>query len=700
MGRGPRHFYRNSEAAVADDALRTALSRATAKFVEARAEAIAAFPGFAAAREEGARIRRETLDNLDRHLSRFIAEASRRGAAVHVARDAAEARDIAARIAREEGVRLAVKSKSMAAEEVGLTYGLQAAGIEVVESDIGEFIVQLAGEPPSHIIAPAVHKSRDQVFRLFREKVGEPPSDGIPDLVRTACGKIREKFLAADMGVTGANFLCADTGSVVLVTNEGNGRMGTILPRVHLAVAGIEKVIPGLSDLPVFLRILPRSATGQTISAYVSVLTGNRRAGDPEGPEKLHILLLDNGRTGILQGKYRDILQCIRCGACLNACPVFRCVGGHAYGGVYPGPVGSVLTPLLDGLSDGGPLPNASTLCGACAEACPVKIPIPELLLELRGDERERGLKTPAEVLGIKGYAALMSRAGFLEAVERFVGVLSLLLYKDGKVPWLPFGLSGWTARRDFPAPSPQPFRKLWKNRRGIRPWTTPQSADTGEPEPPGPPQDRNEELIERVAAALRGRQGAAKPVPAAEARVGSNDESVRIVRFRERFEAQGGSFLRGPSLEPLLPVLAETLRLAGVAGLFHPPDDAFARQVAEAIAPFGPFPIVPPEEARRGGAGYAGVQTAESAIVETGSIVQTSAGGKTLLPGLVADVHIALLSPEILVDRLDDSLSPFREDPPRNISFLTGPSRTGDIEQTLTVGAHGPKKAIAVLVG
>jgi len=467
----PHSFYRNSEKALADTALRSALSRATGKFVVARAEAVAAFPEFEAAREQGSRIKAESLENLDRHLARFIAEAERRGAVVHVARDAAEARDIAARIAREEGVSLAVKSKSMAAEEVGLTPALEAAGVEVVESDLGEFIVQLAGEPPSHIIAPAVHKTREQVSRLFREKLGEPYTEKIPELVRIACTHMREKFLAAGMGVTGANFLCADTGSVVLVTNEGNGRMGTILPRVHLVVAGIEKVIPRLADLPVFLRILPRSATGQTISTYVSVLTGTRRPGDPEGPERLHILLVDNGRTGILQGKYREILKCIRCGACLNICPVYQSVGGHAYGGVYPGPVGSVLTPLLNGLPEGAALPNASTLCGACAEVCPVKIPLPELLLELRGDERDQGLKTPTEILGMKGYAAVMSRAGILEALERLIGVVSQLFCKEGKVIWLPFKLSGWTDRRDFPAPAPQPFRKLWKKQRGIRPW-------------------------------------------------------------------------------------------------------------------------------------------------------------------------------------------------------------------------------------
>ena len=465
-----RSFYRRSEKALSDAALQTALARTTGRFVGARADAVAAFPGFEAARDEGSRIKGETLDRLDHHLSRFIEEAESRGAVIHAARDEAEAREIASRIAREEGVTLAVKSKSMVAEEIDLNDALKAAGVEVFESDLGEFIIQLAGERPSHIIAPAVHKTREQVSRLFEEKLGEPYTDRIPELIAIARRHMREKFLSAGMGVTGANFLCADTGSVVLVTNEGNGRMGTILPRVHMVVAGIEKVIPRLADLPVFLRLLPRSASGQPISSYVSVLTGVRRPGDAEGPEKLHIILLDNGRTGILKGKYRDILKCIRCGACLNICPVYQSVGGHAYGWVYPGPLGSVLTPLMKGLAEGAPLPNASTLCGACADVCPVKIPLHELLVELRADERDQGLKNPAEVFGMKAFAAVMSRAGILEAMERFIGVISQLLYKEGKAPWLPFKLSGWTDRRDFPAPAPQPFRKLWKKQRGIRP--------------------------------------------------------------------------------------------------------------------------------------------------------------------------------------------------------------------------------------
>ncbi|GAB4369464.1 MAG: lactate utilization protein B [Deltaproteobacteria bacterium] len=466
-----RAFHRNAEKALADAQLQTALGRATERFVENRAAAVAAFPGFEATRRAASRLKAEALDRLDLHLERFIAEAEARGTSVHVASDADQARRIAAGIAREEGVTLAVKSKSMVAEEVDLNGALEAAGVEVVETDLGEYIIQLAGEPPSHIIAPAIHKTREEVSKLFEKKLGEPYTEEIPELTRIARKRLREKFLSAQMGISGANFLCADTGSVVLVTNEGNGRMGTILPRVHLVIAGIEKVVPRLRDVPVFLRLLPRSATGQRISSYLSVLTGPKRTGDAEGPEKLHILLLDNGRSGILAGKYREILKCIRCGACINACPVFQSVGGHAYGWVYPGPVGSVLTSLLLGLPEASLLPNASTLCGACEEVCPVEIPLARMLLELRSDEREQGLKTPAEVVGVKAFAGVMSRAGLLEALQRMAGALFALFSREGRIGWFPPPFSGWTGRRDFPAPAPQPFRRLWKKSRGIRPW-------------------------------------------------------------------------------------------------------------------------------------------------------------------------------------------------------------------------------------
>src|SRR3990172_2316842 len=433
-------FARNSRKALSDKALQEALGRTTGRFMLHRAAAVAAFPGFEEARERASAIKMDVLAHLDAYLGRFVEEAEKRGVVVHVARNAAQAREIAARIARDEGVTLAVKSKSMAAEEISFNEALEGAGVTVVESDLGEFIIQLAGEAPSHIIAPAVHKTREEVSLLFERHLGEPRTDSIPELVGMARRHLREKFLSAGMGVSGANFLVADTGSLVLVTNEGNGRIGAVLPRVHLAVVWIEKVIPRMAALPTFLRLLPRSASGQTISSYVSIVTGTKRAGDPEGPERMHILLLDCGRSAILEGKYREILKCIRCGACLNACPVYQSVGGHAYGWVYSGPIGAVLTPLLVGLPGAAPLPDA----------------------------RDQGLKTPGEIAGMKGYAGVMKRAGLLEAIERIAGVLGQFFTKGKAIGGMPYPFSGWTERRDFPVPAAQPFRKQWKIRRGV----------------------------------------------------------------------------------------------------------------------------------------------------------------------------------------------------------------------------------------
>ncbi len=464
-----RAFARNAQKALSDKALQAALAEATGRCVGRRASAVASFPGFEADRERASAIRRDALARLDTHLARFIGEAEQRGAVVHVARDAAQAREIAVRIAKEEGVSLAVRSKSTAAEEISLHEALREAGVVAVDTDLGGFIARLAGEPPTHILSSAFHMTRREISRLFERELGLPPTDSAADLAAAARKALREKFLSAGMGVSGANFLVADTGSVVLLSNDGNARAGALLPRVHLAVAGIEKVLPRMADLPVFLRLLPRSATGQPLSSYVSILSGPRREGDAEGPERLHILLIDCGRSAILEGKYRDALKCIRCGACLDCCPVYQCVGGRPYGWVYPGPIGSVLTPLLVGLAEASPLPDASTLCGACADVCPVKVPLPSFLLELRSDAREQGLKTPAEIAGAKAYAAVMKRAGLLEALERLLGGISLLLSKGNPVSGLPYPFAGWTDRRDFPAAAIRPFRKLWKMRRGAR---------------------------------------------------------------------------------------------------------------------------------------------------------------------------------------------------------------------------------------
>jgi L-lactate dehydrogenase complex protein LldF len=385
---------------------------------------------------------------------------------VHWAESGADANRIVAEIAALHGVRTAVKSKSMVSEECALNPALEAAGVQVTETDLGEYILQLAQEPPSHIVAPVVHKSREEISDLFQEKHHTTRKAGIAELCREAREVLRPAFLGADMGISGANFLVAETGSVAIVTNEGNGRLVTTLPRVHVVITGIEKVVPTLEDLSTLLRLLPRSATGQAITNYVSLLTGTRGESDPEGPEHMHVVLLDNGRSRLLGDDLQPILRCIRCGACMNHCPVYQNVGGHAYGWVYPGPMGSVLTPVYQGLENALDLPHACTGCGACAAVCPVRIPLPDLLRRLRERQTERGLRPWRERLVLRLWTWAACHGAVYAVVSRVAAwVLARAGGRDGLLHRLP-GAGAWFAGRDMPAPEGRIFRDLYRRRR------------------------------------------------------------------------------------------------------------------------------------------------------------------------------------------------------------------------------------------
>jgi L-lactate dehydrogenase complex protein LldF len=388
-------FPANVATALGDATLRGALARATDLFGERRAAAIGAVPEWEALREQARAVKAHTLANLERYLEEFVARSEAAGVRVHWARDAKEACALVADIAQRGGARRLVKSKSMTTEEIGLNAALARAGCEPVETDLGEWIIQLAGEAPSHIIVPAIHKTKAQIAELFVDKLAIEPSDDVEVLTATARRILRQHFAQADLGISGVNFGVAETGTILILENEGNARLTTSLPRVHVAVMGIEKVIPRFADLEVFLRLLPRSGTGQHLTSYQSLLTGPEPPGEGppsgadergrDGPRELHLVLLDNGRAELLkEAVTRQTLACIRCGACLNACPVYRAIGGHAYGSVYPGPIGAILTPQLFGAQKSRHLPFASSLCGACRDVCPVKIDIPNVLLELR----------------------------------------------------------------------------------------------------------------------------------------------------------------------------------------------------------------------------------------------------------------------------------------------------------------------------
>ncbi len=458
-------FKKQVTVKLADVRLQDALSRLQSRFVEGRSAVISEIADLAQTRDAAAAIRDRVLNDLEHWLLHFEQQASARGATVHWAETAEDANRIVAGIAAQHGVRTVAKSKSMVSEECGLNEALEQAGVKVMETDLGEYILQLAHEAPSHIVAPVVHKNKEEISDLFAEKHQLPRKTGIAELCREAREMLRPAFLNADMGISGANFLVAETGSALIVTNEGNGRLVTTLPRVHVAITGIEKVVPTLEDVTTLLRLLPRSATGQSITNYVSVLTGNKNKEDHDGPEHFHIVLLDNGRSKLLGTEMQQMLRCIRCGACMNHCPVYQNIGGHAYGWVYPGPMGSILTPMLSGLEKSPDLPNASTLCGACAVVCPVKIPLPDLLRKLREKQMERGMRPASERIALRlwGWLALHP---YVYAIATRIGVriMNLLGGKDKLLHTLP-GASGWTDGRDFPAPARKTFRELYQRR-------------------------------------------------------------------------------------------------------------------------------------------------------------------------------------------------------------------------------------------
>ena len=472
MDPSPRAFKANARAAVQDPQLKRALAHVKVGFIGKRAKAVARLPEFDALRDAARDIKDHTLDHLDLYLERYEERVIAHGGQVHWCPSATDARAAVLDICRRVGAKTVTKGKSMISEEIDLNQHLEANGITPVETDLGEYIIQLRGERPSHIIAPAVHLTKDLIEADFRAHHGHlPPERSLEEpreLVEEARGILRERFLAADVGITGANFLVAETGSSIIVTNEGNGDLTLALPRVHIVIASLEKVVPTLEDAATILRVLARSATGQEFSTYTTLSTGPKRAGDLDGPEEYHVILLDNGRSEMLAGPFRDALRCIRCGACMNHCPVYHAIGGHAYGWVYPGPIGAVLTPALIGIEEAGDLPNASTFCGRCEADCPVRNPLPPMRRPWREREFDRHLTPRAGRAGLGLWAFLASRP---ELYHRVTGVAARLLAalagRKGRLRSLPLA-GGWTGVRDLPAPQGRTFHALWaaRNRR------------------------------------------------------------------------------------------------------------------------------------------------------------------------------------------------------------------------------------------
>jgi L-lactate dehydrogenase complex protein LldF len=470
-----RHFPENARRALADPVLQAALGNIPAGFQEKRAEAVARMPEFAALCDAARDIKDHTLENLDFYLEAFEARVLAGGGQVHWCRDADEARAAVLGICEAAGAETVIKGKSMIGEEIAVNDHLEAHGLEVVETDLGEYIIQLRREPPSHIIAPAIHLNRGQIAETFLESHREfdtsRPLETPRELVDEAREVLRAKFLRADVGITGANLLIAETGSAVIVTNEGNGGLTLTLPKVHVVIASIEKLVPTLEDACTILRVLARSATGQEMTAYTTFATGPKRAGDPDGPEAFHVVLLDGGRARMLASEFREMLRCIRCGACMNHCPVYGAVGGHAFGWVYPGPMGAVLTPWLVGLDEARHLPNASTLCGRCEEVCPMRIPLPRMLRAWREREFADRITPPASRFAL-GLWAFFARRPWLyhRAAALAAWLLGRLGRRSGRFRRLPLA-AAWTRTRDFAAPEGATFQSLWareQRRRGL----------------------------------------------------------------------------------------------------------------------------------------------------------------------------------------------------------------------------------------
>jgi len=456
--------------ALHDQTLQVALRRAKDGFAVKRAVAVAGLPEFDALRDRAVQIKNHTLEHLDHYLEQYAEAVERSGGTVHWASSAEDARRIVVEICRAADAKMITKGKSMVGEEVGINDALEGAGFEVVETDLGEYIIQLAHEPPSHIIVPAVHKTRGQISDLFHEnhqKYGLTRRlTEVPEMVNEARLILRDKYLAADVGITGANFLIAETGTNVIVTNEGNGDLTCSLPRVHIVTAGIEKVVPTAEDASTLLRLLARSATGQDLTTYTTFSTGPKREGDPDGPDEYHVVLIDNGRSTMLADQFREMLRCIRCGACMNHCPVYGAIGGHAYGWVYPGPMGSILTPLSVGLKEAGHLPNACTLNGHCADVCPVRIPLPDLLRTLRHQEYQLHLGAKRLRWGLAAWVWFTSHPRLYRLGTRVQArMLALLAGRKGRFTRMPLAGGWFRGGRDLPAPQGETFMAAWHRR-------------------------------------------------------------------------------------------------------------------------------------------------------------------------------------------------------------------------------------------
>ncbi len=669
----PQAFRSQIRTALANPNLQAALDANAQRRLSARQQAMASLPQpWEIMRRRAHAVRASVIANLEQMLEQFVAQAEANGIIVHRAADASQAVEIIAQIAHQNRAHLIAKSKSMVSEEIGLNHALEAQGFKVIETDLGEYIVQLRGERPSHIVTPAVHLRRQEVGQTFSEKLGLPLTDDIPTLTAVARRVLRQVFLEADIGISGVNFGVAESGTLCIVTNEGNGRMVTTLPPIHIALMGIERLVPTLEDLALMLYLLPRSATGQKLTVYTSLIHAPAPDGKPNGPRQRHLILVDNGRSALRHSPLAEALYCIRCGACLNACPVFRELGGHAYvntkgeSSVYPGPIGSVISAGLLGQAEFSHLARASSLCGACREACPVDIDLSTLLLRLRAG---LSISTPPETTtrrryptpntpkylawGLQWYSWIATSPRRFLLAQRIFAVLAHLF--SPLSPWIRLpAFTGWGFSRDFPRPALRPFRLRFR------------SIAASTPETP---------------------LATHSPTPKAqsEALSPTQTEAPLLQRFVRELTALGGSVTVCKESE-LASRVSSLLHERGITSLMVEKDDLLPTTLLDELQGQGIQLYYQADAQLR-----AGLTGATAAIAESGSLLLCSTAKRSLLASLLPHMHLVVIHAGQIYATLPQvlALPAVRESPAAVL--ISGPSRTADIEMTLTIGVHGP---------
>jgi L-lactate dehydrogenase complex protein LldF len=699
----PSVFRQRISQSIANSGLQIALDNNAERRVKGWLAAFATLPDSRERRQRAHAVRADVIAHLDQYLEKFTAKVIQNGTIIHIAQDANEAVKIVSEIAdnsirksrssnenqeeskipsgsnliqadpQKSGTALLIaKSKSMISEEIGLNHSLEAHGHRVIETDLGEYIVQLRGEKPAHIITPAVHLRRNDVGKLFQEKFGIPYTEEVSTLTATAHKVLREVFLTADIGISGVNFGVAETGTFCIVTNEGNGRMVTTVPKVHIALMGMERLVPTLADLALMLSLLARSATGQKLSVYTQLINSPRRSTEIDGAQERHLIILDNGRSRLRNSSLFEALYCIRCGACLNACPVFRELGGHAYVGTdgsiapYSGPIGSIVSPGLLGLEQFGQLAQASSLCGACKDACPVDIDLPKLLTRVRAGGSKITIRKEAigltyqSKVGLQIYGIIGSSPKLFSIAQTLAGLGSAIVFPFTKWIKLP-GFTGWGYSKDFPRPSIKPFRARFQSGASV-PIVGIKSEEIPGKEPP------DDQLVG-----------------------GINENLLLIERFTQELEAIGGHPHR-VSKENLIKTLTGDLKEHGI-------EEALIWEKIPAL-----------EEAGLTKSGIslfynadplirAGITGAAAGIAETGTLVISSGQGKPMSTSLLPEIHLVVIKSAQIVSTLEEALQLENVREASATTLITGPSRTADIEMTLTIGMHGPKELIVYIV-